>query len=101
MLLVVRSWRPIRDKAGNMRIGVPKEIKSHEYRVGLVPAAVRELSARGHHVLVQLGAGTGVGFSDDAYRAVGATVVDTADEVFATADMVVKVKEPQGIEIAR
>jgi alanine dehydrogenase len=84
-----------------MRIGVPKEIKSHEYRVGLVPAAVRELSARGHQVVVQRGAGTGVGFSDDAYRAVGATVVDTVDEVFATADMVVKVKEPQGVEIAR
>jgi alanine dehydrogenase len=83
-----------------MRVGVPKEIKTQEDRVGLVPAAVRELTARGHSVLVQRGAGAGVGFSDDAYSAAGAEVSDTAAAVFATAELVVKVKEPQPDEIA-
>jgi len=84
-----------------MRIGVLKEIKTHEYRVGLTPAAVRELAARGHAVLVQQGAGTGVGFADDAYRAAGAAVLDGAEDVFAAAELLVKVKEPQAAEIAR
>lgn len=83
-----------------MRIGVPKEIKSHEYRVGLTPGSVRELVHHGHQVVVESKAGEGIGCSDAAYRAVGASVVDTAAEVFATADMVVKVKEPQPPEIA-
>ena len=84
-----------------MRIGVPKEIKTLEYRVGLVPAAVRELGARGHEVIVESGAGAGVGFTDDAYRAAGATLADTAEDVFAAAELIVKVKEPQSVEIAR
>ncbi len=84
-----------------MRIGVPTEIKTHEYRVGLVPAAVRELAARGHRVVVQRGAGIGVGFTDEAYLAVGAATAETAEDVFATAEMIVKVKEPQSAEIAR
>jgi alanine dehydrogenase len=84
-----------------MRIGVPKEIKTHEYRVGLVPAAVRELVARGHGVVVQRGAGTGIGFFDQAYLGVGATLADSAEEVFASAELIVKVKEPQPAEIAR
>jgi alanine dehydrogenase len=83
-----------------VKIGVPKEIKSHEYRVGLTPAAVRELTSRGHQVVVQQGAAVSIGFTDDAYRAAGATVVDTAGEVFATAEMIIKVKEPQPNEIA-
>ncbi len=83
-----------------MRIGVPKEIKTQEYRVGLVPGSVREFIHHGHQVLVETAAGAGIGFGDDAYRAVGATVVDTAAEVFAAAEMVVKVKEPQAAEIA-
>jgi alanine dehydrogenase len=83
-----------------MRIGVPKEIKTHEYRVGLTPAAVREFTGRGHTVTVQENAGVGIGFADDAYRAAGATIVATAAEVFAAADMVVKVKEPLPAEIA-
>lgn len=83
-----------------MRIGVPKEIKSHEYRVGLTPGSVRELVHHGHQVMVESTAGEGIGCSDAAYRAVGASVVDSAAEVFATADLVVKVKEPQPAEIA-
>ena len=84
-----------------MRIGVPKEIKTQEDRVGLVPAAVRELTARGHTVFVQAGAGAGIGFADDVYRAAGADVTETAEAVFTAADLVVKVKEPQAEEIAR
>lgn len=78
-----------------MLIGVPKEIKNHEYRVGLVPASVRELVLRGAKVLVQSGAGLGIGVEDAAYTAAGATIAKDAAEVFAKADMVVKVKEPQ------
>src|SRR3990170_2839536 len=81
-----------------MRIGVPKEIKVHEYRVGLIPSSVRELVHSGHAVVVQKGAGVGAGLSDEAYRLAGARVVDTAEEVFAVADMLVKVKEPQAAE---
>ena len=82
-----------------MRVGVPKEIKSHEYRVGLVPASVRELVHRGHEVSVETGAGAGIGFGDEAYRSAGAHVAGTAAEVFAEAELVVKVKEPQPEEI--
>jgi alanine dehydrogenase len=84
-----------------VKIGCPKEIKVHEYRVGLVPAGVRELAAAGHPVLVQAGAGSGIGIGDDAYRAAGATVVADAKAVFAESDMVVKVKEPQLAECAQ
>lgn len=84
-----------------MRVGVPKEIKSHEYRVGLTPGSVRELVHHGHQVVVESKAGEGIGCSDAAYRAVGASVAGNAAEVFATADLVVKVKEPQPSEIAR
>ena len=78
-----------------MLIGVPKEIKTHEYRVGLVPASVRELVHHGHKVLVQTGAGAGIGFDDKAYTAAGAKIAASAEEVFAKAEMIVKVKEPQ------
>ena len=84
-----------------MRIGTPREIKIEEYRVGLTPAAVREYVAHGHEVLVERDAGLGIGAGDDAYRSAGATVIDTADEVFAAADMIVKVKEPQPAEWRR
>ncbi|NBC34040.1 MAG: alanine dehydrogenase [Alphaproteobacteria bacterium] len=84
-----------------MIVGVPKEIKPQENRVGLIPPSVRELTGRGHGVVVESGAGAGIGLSDEDYRAAGATVVDTADEVFATAEMIVKVKEPQPVECAR
>ena len=84
-----------------MHVGVPKEIKSKEYRVGLMPASVRELIHHGHIVTVETRAGSGIGFEDAAYRAAGAEVVDSAEEVFAKADMIVKVKEPQAGEIAR
>jgi alanine dehydrogenase len=78
-----------------MRIGVPSEIKVHEYRVGLMPSGVRELVNGGHTVTVQSGAGLGVGYSDDAYRAAGAELVSSARAVFDASDLVVKVKEPQ------
>ncbi len=78
-----------------MIIGVPKEIKNLEFRVGLVPGNVRELIANGHKVMVQKAAGDKIGFGDDAYRQVGAEIKDTADEIYGTADMIVKVKEPQ------
>ncbi len=83
-----------------MRVGVPKEIKAHEHRVGLVPGSVRELVHNGHEVLVETAAGGGIGFSDDDYRAAGAGIARTASEIFATADMIVKVKEPQKAEVA-
>lgn len=83
-----------------MLVGVPKEIKNHEYRVGLVPGSVRELIAHGHEVVVQSGAGLGIGFEDQAYEAVGARVLPDAAAVFAAAEMIVKVKEPQQAEIA-
>jgi alanine dehydrogenase len=78
-----------------MRVGVPTEVKVHERRVGLTPASVRELCVRGHEVLLQRGAGAGVGLDDDAYRAAGATLVDDAETVFGRAELIVKVKEPQ------
>ncbi len=81
-----------------MLIGVPKEIKIHEYRVGLTPSSVYELIHHGHEAIVQTDAGHAIGLDDDDYRAVGAAVVDSAEEVFARADMVVKVKEPQPAE---
>ena len=83
-----------------MLIGVPKEIKNHEYRVGLTPAGARELTRHGHRVLVQRGAGTAIGLLDDDYTAAGATLGDGADEIFARADMIIKVKEPQPAECA-
>jgi alanine dehydrogenase len=83
-----------------MRIGVPKEIKVHEYRVGLVPAAVRELVESGHEVLVQSGAADGIGFTDADYERVGAKIAATAATVFADSEMIVKVKEPQPQECA-
>ncbi|HDR8905905.1 TPA: alanine dehydrogenase [Burkholderia multivorans] len=83
-----------------MLIGVPKEIKNHEYRVGLTPAGARELTRHGHKVLVQRGAGTAIGLLDDDYAAAGAALCGGAEEVFARADMIVKVKEPQPAECA-
>ncbi|MGH6777904.1 MAG: alanine dehydrogenase [Bradyrhizobium sp.] len=81
-----------------MRVGVPREIKTHEYRVGLTASAVREYAAAGHDVMVETEAGAGIGVSDDVYRKAGARIVDSAREVFASNQMVVKVKEPQPSE---
>jgi alanine dehydrogenase len=83
-----------------MRIGVPKEIKVHEYRVGLTAASVRELTTHGHQVMVQTAAGEGAGISDDEYKSAGATIMPDAATIFAQADMIVKVKEPQLAECA-
>jgi alanine dehydrogenase len=82
-----------------MLIGVPKEMKSREHRVGLVPASVRELVHHGHRVIVESGAGDGIGFDDAVYRAAGAQIAGTAAELFAIAELIVKVKEPQPHEI--
>ncbi len=81
-----------------MKIGCPKEIKPQEFRVGMTPATAGEAVNHGHEVIVQAGGGQGAGFADDDYRAVGANIADTADEIFAAADMIVKVKEPQAGE---
>jgi alanine dehydrogenase len=78
-----------------MKIGVPKEIKIHEYRVGLVPAGVQELVRAGHQVQVETGAGSGIGFEDAHYRAAGATIAASAADIFGSSDLIVKVKEPQ------
>ena len=81
-----------------MRIGCPTEIKPQEFRVGMTPIAAQEAVGHGHEVLIQSGAGLGAGFDDAAYQAAGAKIVGTAQEIFAQADMVVKVKEPQAAE---
>src|SRR6201996_8219960 len=78
-----------------MKIGVPKEIKIHEYRVGLVPAGVRELVDSGHQVIVQSGAGAGIGFDDSHYQAAGAAISRKVEDIFGSSDLVIKVKEPQ------
>ena len=81
-----------------MLIGVPKEIKNNEYRVGLTPGSVKEFVSAGHSVIVEHNCGAGIGFGDDDYVTVGAQIIKTAEEIFATADMIVKVKEPQANE---
>jgi len=78
-----------------MKIGVPKEIKNHEYRVGLTPGSVRELCVRGHEILIETGAGLGIGMNDEDYQRAGASVADSAAQVFASSELVIKVKEPQ------
>ncbi len=77
-----------------MLVGAPKEIKVEEYRVGLTPGSVRELVHHGHRVMIERSGGAGIGFDDEAYRVAGAEVIDSADEIFAKAEMIVKVKEP-------
>lgn len=84
-----------------MKIGCPKEIKPQEFRVGMTPIAAREAVAHGHTVYIETNAGTGAGFADADYVAAGATILPNAEEVFAGAEMVVKVKEPQAVERAR
>ncbi len=81
-----------------MKIGCPKEIKVREYRVGLVPSSVKELVNHGHQVYIQSDAGEGIGISDTEYKIAGAIIIDTPAEIFATCDMIVKVKEPQAVE---
>ncbi|MHA2938428.1 alanine dehydrogenase [Vibrio sp. RC27] len=83
-----------------MLIGVPKEIKNHEYRVGMTPASVKELSSRGHRILIETSAGMGIGFSDQDYLDAGADIAPDAATVFAESEMIVKVKEPQAVERA-
>jgi len=84
-----------------MLVGIPKEIKNNEFRVGMVPGNVRELIASGHQVVVEHNAGIGIGFTDDDYSSAGAKILDTAEQVFAEAEMIVKVKEPLAEERAR
>src|SRR3954470_15952153 len=94
------SWRAS-DERSTVRVGVPTEIKTDEYRVALTPAGARELADHGHEVLVQRGAGDGSAIPDSAYEAQGARILPDADAVFGEADMIVKVKEPQPEEVAR
>jgi alanine dehydrogenase len=84
----------------NVKVGVPKEIKEHEYRVGMMPVGAETLSRAGHQVYVETQAGVASGFADEAYKAAGATIVPRLEDVFAQAEMIVKVKEPQPREIA-
>ncbi|HLE83765.1 MAG TPA: alanine dehydrogenase, partial [Thermoanaerobaculia bacterium] len=84
-----------------MRIGIPREIKDHEYRVGMIPAGAHALSEHGHRVVVESGAGLGSGFEDDAYREAGAEILATPEEVWASCEMIIKVKEPVGPEPER
>src|ERR1700704_2099041 len=81
-----------------MLVGVPREVKDNENRVGLIPSTVRELSLKGHRILVETNAGLGAGLSDTDYQAAGAEIARNADEVFANAEMIVKVKEPLAVE---
>lgn len=81
-----------------MKIGVPKEIKIHEYRVGMTPSSVRELTSHGHIVYVEKQAGAAIDFTDEAYVKAGAQILSSAKDVFAESDMIVKVKEPQESE---
>ena len=83
-----------------MLIGVPKEIKVHEYRIGLTPASVRDLVTHGHQVIVQRDGAATIGLDNEMYEAAGAEIVDTAEEIFERAEMIVKVKEPQPSETA-
>ena len=100
--MVNRCYHRCRGRAGeSMRVGVSKEIKSEEYRVGLVPSSVRELVAAGHSVTVEHGAGAGISADDEDYQRAGATIAASARDVFADADMIVKVKEPQPGEWAQ
>ena len=94
------NYRANNPNSPSMRIGLPQEIKNHEYRVGLTPASVRELVAHGHEVLVQAGAGAAIGLSDERYVSAGAKLAPDAATVFAQTDMIVKVKEPQPQECA-
>jgi hypothetical protein len=91
----------VQDKEHTMIIGIPKEIKTKEFRVGLAPAGVRELTEAGHELLVEHNAGIGIGMSDDDYRAAGATILESADELFARSRLIIKVKEPQPEECQR
>src|SRR5687768_8325970 len=84
-----------------MQIGVPKEIKTREYRVGMVPAGVRDLIALGHTVLIEKGAGVGSGIPDSEYERVGAKIIKSADELWKRAEMIIKVKEPIAAEYER
>jgi alanine dehydrogenase len=81
-----------------MIVGIPKEIKNHEYRVGLSPAGVKEFVTHGHTVLIEADAGTAIGFTNELYQKAGATIIDNAEDIFAQAEMIIKVKEPQANE---
>ena len=84
-----------------MKVGIPSEIKNHEYRVAITPAGVLELVRHGHEVVIETGAGVGSSIPNDDYVAAGATILPTADEVWAAADMILKVKEPIAAEYHR
>ncbi|MBL4674500.1 MAG: alanine dehydrogenase, partial [Arenicella sp.] len=84
-----------------MKIGVPKEIKNHEYRVGLSPASAHELIAHGHEVTIETGAAAGIGLNDDVYQSMGVKIANSAELIFAESDLIIKVKEPQATECSQ
>src|SRR4051812_19651963 len=92
---------PMSVRSTNVKVGVPKEVKNHEYRVAITPIGVHELSAHGHEVFVERNAGVGSQIEDGEFEAAGAKILDSADEVWGTADMVLKVKEPIAEEYHR
>src|SRR3954470_24223587 len=92
---------PVSVRSGKVKVGVPKEVKNHEYRVAITPIGVHELSAHGHEVFVEKGAGVGSQIEDSEFEAAGAKILDSADEVWGTADLVLKVKEPVAEEYHR
>ena len=94
-----KNFRNSQEKA--VKVGIPKEVKNHEYRVGMIPGSAREYTRRGHEVFVQAGAGEGSAIPDEAYEQAGAKIVDTADDVWERSDMIVKVKEPVAEEYDR
>src|SRR5262245_9149725 len=94
------TGNPLRRRSGAMIVGVPKEIKADEYRVAMLPVGAEELTAAGHTVLVEAGAGLGSGLTDAQYQEVGATIVARAEEIWSRAELIVKVKEPQPSEFA-
>lgn len=96
--LVISHGLKTLKKGAGMRVGIPREMKNHEYRVGLTPTSVRELVSAGHQVLVEKNAGKAIDFTDEQYRAAGASIAATPEEVFTHADMIIKVKEPQADE---
>jgi alanine dehydrogenase len=95
---ILLYWLNNQTEETKMLVGVPKEIKNHEYRVGMTPTSVNEAVRHGHKVMVQTGAGLGIGSTDEHYKKAGATIIDTAAEIFAKVDLIVKVKEPQAAE---
>ena len=97
-IIMLIQNQPCKHEDNFMRIGVPKEIKNHEYRVGLSPASAKELISHGHEVTIETGAAAGIGLTDEAYSNIGCKISSSAEAIFAESEMIIKVKEPQASE---